>query len=191
MVDIATVSVISSAAVAGITVASNLLAGERQRSHETKLDFEKRVWQLKSETLFIAIKESRSLLAYEDTIPLDERAGSAVHLSEILDRLTDVSPSIDAYASSESREALERVIEALHDAGIREGVGKRVRRYSKLAREAPTGIENFPTLQKYMQWREDATKEASERFTGAMATVKRRADELIACARRSVREPRD
>ncbi|KQY55667.1 hypothetical protein ASD11_14220 [Aeromicrobium sp. Root495] len=191
MVDIATVSVISSAAVAGITVASNLLASERQRSHETRLDFEKRVWQLKSETLFVAIKESRSLLAYEDTVVAEERATSAVHLSELLDRLTDVSPSIDAYASSESREALDRVIEALQDAGIMEGIGQRVRHYSKLVREAPSGIENFPTLQRRIQWQEDATNAASEGFTGAMVTVKQYADELLACARRSIREPRD
>jgi hypothetical protein len=84
VVDIATVSVVSSALLAGLTIGANLLAGERQRRHEADLDFEARVWDRKSEALFEVMNQYRLLIGAGNVTELN-RTTYALDLSKLLD----------------------------------------------------------------------------------------------------------
>lgn len=192
MVDIATVSVVASAAVALGTVAANFIGGERQRRHETDLDFERRVWERKSEALFSLMKECRSLADADLPITDKNRQRYALDLSKALDRLHDVRAAVEAFASTRCRTDLTALIDAMLAGGIKYRSANAADRYSKLALQSITG--DAPNSDAWIRWR-DLEKaliaEAVEDFDPDMLDIRAKAQRLLDSARESVRRPKD
>lgn len=132
MVDIATVSVVSSAAVALGTLAVNFIGSERQRKHESDLDFEKRVWAQKSEALFSLMEECRFLADSDLPITDTNREGYALDLSKSLDRLHAVRPAVDAFASTRTRTELNGLMATMLAGGAKHHYGNDAARYFDL-----------------------------------------------------------
>lgn len=129
--DIATVSVVASALVALGTLAVNFIGGERQRSHEADLDFEKRVWEEKSQALFAVIKECRVMIDSDDSLTDDTRQSWALYLSRRLDTFTDAQATVEALASTRCRTELTGLVEAMRSSGVKDYLGNRVDRFEK------------------------------------------------------------
>lgn len=187
--DIATVSVVSSATLAGLTIAANVYSGERQRRHETDLDFEKRVWERKSEVLLKVIEECRTLIASVEPVTDDNRLNYALHLSKMLDRLDDTRSTVEAFASSRCREALTDLIDAFEASGVKYDMGRRAEHWLNKSLEA--GLEDIESRRRYQDWRADAEKQAAEGFNPDLPGLRRRAEHLLEAARESVRRPKD
>jgi hypothetical protein len=209
MVDIATVSVVSSGLVALGTIVTNSIGGERQRSHETDLDFEKRVWERKSEALFGVIHECRTMLDTLDREELNDddhnRLWWALHLSRRLDALHDVRSTVEALASSECRSALTSLVEAMTEQGVEQYVGRRVDSYrTQMSEDDPPEtsgdalvarldprMQKIRRHQRYREWINEAEQEALADFNPNLPDLQSRAHRLLEAARESVRRPKD
>jgi hypothetical protein len=199
MVDIATVSVVSSSLVALGTIAANFIGGERQRSHETDLDFERRVWEEKSKALFAVIRDCRAVIDSDDPLTDDSRKSWALYLSKRLDAFTDVQATIEAFASTECRTALTDLIDALRSAGVKDYLGNRVKRYEDLMAKVPLSppsdtqstLAEVKQRQKYRQWIEETEQAAVTDFNPDLPDLQARAQRLLEAARGSVRRPKD
>lgn len=189
MVDIATVSVVSSAAVALGTLIVNFVGGERQRKHESDLDFERRVWDEKSEGLFIAMKVSRNLLDGYEPITDENRGTYALNLSRRLDALVEVRPTIDAFASTECRKALAELIEGLTRGGVKTYFGRR--HDSLLTAMMNLDVNDHSGWQRNKDSRDEAQAKAVEFFDPDLEYLHDRAYRLLEAARESVRRPKD
>lgn len=188
MVDIATVSVISSAALAGGTILANFVGGERQRGHEADLDFERRVWERKSEALFSLMQECRFLADSDIPLTDENREGYALDLSKSLDRLHEVRSAIDAFASTRTRTELTGLMDTMLAGGAKHRYGNDAGRYFDLWIEAGTDWDN----RKYWREQEAAAKaRAVEDFDPDMDDIRARAERLLEAARESVRRPKD
>lgn len=188
MVDVATVSVVSSAVVAVGTIAVNFIGGERQRRHEADLDFEARVWERKSEALFEVIGAARNLL--DSDAPVGENPLSyALYLSKMLDALNSTRSTVETLASNRCREELAALIEALHSQGVKEYVGHRSDRYLHKGLEA--GVDDVESWRRYSKYRKEAEDEAVADFHLNLADLQTHAARLLEAARESVRRPKD
>lgn len=190
MVDIATVSVISSAALAGLTIAAGVFGGERQRTHEADLDFEKRVWDRKSEALFTVIEKCRMLIASDDPVTDDNREAYALNLSKTLDSLHNVRSTVEAFASSQCRAQLALLIEALEESGVKHDLGRRADYWLKMSMEVQ-GIENFEQKRRYSDRQKEVQREAAADLDLDLPRLRTVAQALLEAARESVRRPRD
>jgi hypothetical protein len=189
MVDIATVSVVSSATLAGLTIAANVLTGERQRRHEADLDFEKRVWERKSDALFEVIDLCRRVI---DGMPLtdDNRLEYALDLSKTLDDLSARLSAVEAFASSRCRQELTDFMAALRDSGVKHAAGRSVDHFrSKSGEVSP--LEDLSQWQRYVDWRKEAEADAVADFKLDLPDLRARAERLLEAARESVRRPKD
>lgn len=190
MPDIATVSVISSAALAGLTVAANVVIAERQRKHEADLSFEARVWEQKSKALFEVIHKCHEILDIDET---DEsnRTRQAVQLSKILDALHDNEPVVGAYASAECRTRLEGVIGTMRAAGVKLDMGRRATLWMNKTRETIRELgasEGMDKWRRYDEYRTEAESAAVAEFAPEdLPMIQQRARNLIEAARESVR----
>lgn len=199
MVDIATVSVVSSALVALGTIAVNFIGGERQRSHEAGLDFEKRVWERKSESLFAVIQECRALLDADEPLVDETRTWWALGLSRHLDALRNVRSTVEAFASARCRVELTELVDAMSAQGVKEYLGHRVDRYNKLMLEVPfSDTYSTQDIQKevaqrnrYREWIKETEDEALVDFAPDLVDIHERAARLLEAARESVRRPND
>lgn len=201
MVDIATVSVVSSGLVALGSIAANFVGGERQRRHETDLDFEKRVWVEKSKTLFTVIKECRGIVDSDDPLTDDSRESWALYLSKRLDTLTDAQATVEAFASTRCRAELTGLIDAMRSYGVKDYLGNRVDRLEKESysllecdpNTTPTSelLDDMKKRQRFRAWAEEARKEAVVDFAPSLPDLQARAQRLIDAARESVRRPKD
>ncbi len=187
--DIATVSVVSTAAVAGLTIATNVYTGERQRRHETDLDFEKRVWERKSEVLLKVIQECQRLRASDDPVTEDNRVTYALNLSRMLDTLHDTRPTVEAFASSRCRESLTDLIDAFEKSGVKYDVGRRAEHW--LDKALKTGLADMESRRRYRDWRQKAEEEAVADFGPDLTDLRARAERLLEAARESVRRAKD
>lgn len=189
MVDIATVSVITSAALAGGTILANFVGGERQRGHEADLDFERRVWERKSEALFSLMEECRFLADSDLPITDNNREGYALDLSKSLDRLHNVRSAIDAFASTRTRTELNGLMEAMLAGGVKHHAGNEAKRYFNLALN--TGIDEIKTRRMWREYEDKARARAVENFEPDIDSIRERAGRLLEAARESVRSPKD
>jgi hypothetical protein len=190
MVDVAAISVVSSGLVALGTIAVNFVGGERQRKHESGLDFERRVWDKKSESLFSLIQESRVLTNYEDPIPEKYQEWHALNLSRVLDALYESQAPVEAFASEDCRRELAGLIEAMRKGGVKGDVGRRSNLWFNKMREVnPT--EDYATWSRYMKYRNEAGEEAVANFDPDIKDFQVRAGRLLEAARQSVRRARD
>lgn len=189
MVDIATVSVVSSAAVALGTLAVNFIGGERQRKHEADLDFERRVWERKSEALFTVMQQCRRLADSDDPVTEDNRETYALNLSKLLDQLAEVRPTIEAFASTRCSNELSGLIEALTTSGVTLHVGAR---NSRLMRElVKLDINDNSGWSRNKEQRDEAKAQAVAGFDPELSDLQAGARGLIDAARESVRRPKD
>lgn len=189
MVDIATVSVLSSAALAGLTIAANVYGGERQRRHEADLDFEKRVWERKSEALFEVIRQCRSLADSAQSVTDENRLTYALNMSKMLDTLHDNLSTVEAFASSKCREELSGFVEALRSGGVKHRHGRDVDHWRDLAVETP--IHDMQSKMLYSSWRKQSEAKAVADFDPDLDDLRARAERLLEAARESVRRPKD
>ncbi|MEP7739152.1 hypothetical protein ABKW28_15990 [Nocardioides sp. 31GB23] len=189
MVDIATVSVVSSAALAGLTIAANVYGGERQRRHEADLDFEKRVWERKSEALFEVIRQCRTLADSDAPVDDTNRLAYALDMSKMLDTLHDNLSTVEAFASSKCREGLTDLIEALRNGGVKHRHGRDVDHWRGLA--ADTSIEETQGRWLYYSWRKQSEAKAVADFDPDLDDLRARAEHLLEAARESVRRAKD
>lgn len=187
--DIAIVSVISSAVVALGTIGANFISGERQRSHEADLDFERRVWERKSEALFAVIERARSLADSADPVTDDNRLTYALNLSRLLEALLDNRAAVEAFASSDCRTALTALIDAMEAQGVKSDVGAREARYTSQAMKA--GIANVDSYNFYRDLAKEVDQEALAEFEPDLAALNARAERLLEAARLSVRCPKE
>lgn len=188
MVDIATVSVVSSAAVALGTLAVNFIGSERQRKHESDLDFEKRVWDQKSEALFSVMNISRILATDGDAITDANRRTYAINLSKRLDDLHTARGVVDAFASTRCAVALTLLIDAMRDGGVKHNVGYRVDRLREQSMELDPDDERWAS---YRDWRKQAEAKALENFDPNLADIRAKAERVFDAARESVRRSKD
>jgi hypothetical protein len=201
MVDIAAISVVSSGVVALGTIAANFVGGERQRKHETGLDFEKRVWERKSEALFTVIEECRTLLDVDEPLTDDSRTWWALNLSRRLDALRDARSTVEALASSQCRNELGGLVQALRAQGVKDYVGHRVDRYERewleaMAPDSGTFVAGLTTESiqrgsRIRQRMEKAEEQAVADFAPDLPDLRARAERLLEAARESVRRPSD
>lgn len=189
-VDIAAISVVSSAVVAIGTVAVNFLSGERQRKHETDLDFEARVWEKKSAALFTVIEHCRAL-ADSGPVTADNRTEYALALSRTLDDLQEVRSTVDAFASTRCREQLTDLIEALKAFGVKSDAGRDARHWSKMALEALGQTHDSEAFAGYRHMQHDAENDAVADFDPDLPDLRARAERLLEAARESARRPKD
>lgn len=189
MVDVAALSVISSGVVALGTIATTLFSGERQRKHETDLDFERRVWEKKSEALFAVIEVCEELIEARD--PTEETDWwMALGLSKLLDDLTDSRAAVGAFASSTCRKQLTSLIKAMRDGGIRPGTGHRWDQSWERLREVDMETE-WDRWKVIWDQRRKAQEEAVKDFRPDMKAIRAQAEQLLDAARDSVRRPKD
>lgn len=189
MVDIATVSVISSAAVAGLTIAANVFTGERQRRHEADLDFEARVWERKSEALFEVIRQCHRLADSDRPVTDDNRVGYALEMSKMLDMLHDQVSTVEAFASSRCRTELRGLIEALRAGGVTHRDGADVAHWRNQSLDTPS--DDYESKRTYWAWAEQSEKRAVANFDPDIDDLRARAVRLLEAARESVRRPKD
>lgn len=189
MVDIATVSVVSSGLVALGTLGANFIGGERQRRHDADLNFEMRVWERKSEALFTVIERCR--LVTDSDIPLTDgnRKFHALYLSKMLDALNGTRSTVEAFASSRCREELAGLIEALRTAGVKRYVGNRVDRFHQQRLDADP--EDLSTRKRCQDLVRAAEEKAVADFDPDLRDLRARAERLLEAARESVRRPKD
>ena len=205
--DIAAVSVVSSGVVALGTIVANFIGGERQRSHETDLDFEKRVWDRKSDALFQVIEECRTMLDSFGGVEMkdENRVWWALHLSRRRDALRDVRSTVEALASSECRGDLTAVIEAMDAQGVKEYLGRRVDRHrEQMFADAPPEASAeqllgrldpqarfFERMQRYGEQIKETEARAVADFQPDLVELRERTERLLESARASVRRPKD
>ena len=185
MVDVAGVSVVSSAAVALGSIVVTVYNAERQRSHEADLDFEKRVWDRKSAAIFTLMEECRELSDFPNTAD-DNRTGQAVRLSRMLDTLLDARPIVDAFASTRCSRELTALIEGLVAAGVAGGYGNDARYWWGKARAAPAH-ESLT----FRQFAKESEEDAASGFEPDLDALRAQAKRLYGAARESVRRAKD
>lgn len=201
MVDIATVSVVSSGLVALGTVAASFIGGERQRRHETDLDFEKRVWEGKSETLLTVIKECRGIIDSDGPLTEHSRQSWALYLSKRLDIFTDAQATVEAFASTRCRAELSGLIDSMRSSGVKDYLGNRVDRFEKewfaILKHDPNTMPTSDLLddlnkrKRYKEWADEAKEKAVAEFDPDLPELQARAQRLLDAARDSVRRPKD
>lgn len=189
MVDIATVSVVSSAALAGLTIAVNVYSGERQRRHEADLDLEKRVWERKSAALFEVIDQCRRVVDGVDLTD-DNRLSYALDLSKSLDALLGQFSAVEAFASTRCRQELSGLVGALRESGVKQGVGREVAHYIEVGMEV-SPIDHPKRWGRFRDWRKEAEERALADFEPDLSELRERAGRLLEAARESVRRPKD
>ncbi|GAA4757395.1 hypothetical protein GCM10023350_48760 [Nocardioides endophyticus] len=189
MVDIATVSVVSSAGLAALTIAANVFTGERQRKHESDLDFERRVWDKKSEALFVVIETCEELIEAPDPEGESDQ-WLAFGLSRLLDALTANRAAVDAFASSTCRNELTSLIKAMNGGGVKEGLGRRWDRLWDRLREVDIRTD-YERWKSVWEQREKAESEVLDGFAPDMQVLRGQAERLLEAARESVRRPKD
>jgi hypothetical protein len=190
MVDIATVSVVSSSLVALGTLGVTFVGGERQRKHESDLDFEARVWERKSEALFTVMEQCRRVIESNDPVTDDNRLSYALEASKVLDKLHGARPTVEAFASSRCRDELNGLIEVFEQCGVQYGTGARVARLWKQEMETSPS-EDYETWKRVGEWRKDAEGEVIVGFEPDLDLWHRQAQRLLDAARESVRRPKD
>lgn len=189
MVDVAAVSVITSGAVAIGSILVTVYNAGRQRQHEADMDFEKRVWDQKSEALFSVMTTSRMLATDGDAITDANRMTYALNLSKRLDDLHAARGVVDAFASTRCAVALTLLIDAMRDGGVKHNLGYRVSRLGEQSMKLdPT---DFDLSGRYREWRNEAEQSALQDFDPDLADIRKRAGDLFDAARESVRRPKD
>ncbi len=186
--DIATISVIASAAVALGSLGVTAWNAERQRKHERGLDFEQRVWEEKSKALFAIIEQCREFLDLEVRMDrLDEHGHKIIsaEFGQRLDRLTDQMPTVEAFASQECREALHDLVAGMRAGGVKRGYGSLFRQLGEQARSTDDANERGRIEQR--RW--DLLDLTSDGFDLDMQQAKQLSQRLLDAARQSARTP--
>lgn len=189
MVDVATVSVVSSAAVALGTLAVNFIGNERQRKHEADLDFERRAWDRKSEALFSLMEECRFLIDSDIPITDSNRQAYALDLSRSLDRLHGVRAAVDAFASTRCRIELTGIMDVMQSGGVKHHSGEEARRYLNYSVE--TDIDDIEMRRRWRELEDAGKARAVENFDPNMNDIRARAARLLDATRESVRRPKE
>lgn len=186
--DAATVSVTASAAVALGTLAVTFIGGERERRQEAALDFERRVWEKKSEALLTVIELCRSF-AEAPPITADNKLHYALTYSEMMNDLHHIQPVVDAFSSTECRTALSAFLSELKREGVAPGAGRRSRHFRDRAMEIPA--EDFELKSYCMNQWKAADQAAVENFDLDLDAAQDRARAVLEAARESVRRSHD
>lgn len=190
MVDIAAISVVSSAVVALGTIATTFIGGERQRKHESDLDFEKRAWAKKSEALFAVIQVCEELIEAPDPQEGNSDSWLAFGLSRVLDDLTDNRAAVGAFASTTCREDLNVLIRAMKNGGVKRGLGRRWDRLWDDLRQVDIATD-YERWEGLWERRKKAEEEVVDGFAPDMPALRTSAGNLLEAARQSVRRAKD
>jgi hypothetical protein len=190
MVDIAAISVVSSSVVALGTIATTFIGGERQRKHESDLDFENRVWDKKAEALFAVIQACEELIEAPDPEEGEADSWLALGLSRVLDDLAYKRAAVDAFASTTCRQNLNILIKTMKDGGVKGGLGRRWDRLWDRLREVDVKTD-FERWSGLWEQRQKVEQEVVDGFAPDMPALRASAGNLLEAARQSVRRAKD
>lgn len=167
----------------------NFIGGERQRRHESDLDFERRVWDEKSEALFIVMRVCHNIADDYPALTEANRKPYALNLSRRLDALAEVRPTIEAFASRRCSDDLSDLIDELVAAGVKYHEGRRA--HILMEQVVDISLDDTAAWERNRAEREKSAALAMEHFAPDLDGLRYKALRLLEAARESVRRPKD
>lgn len=183
---VALASVISSGLVAVGGLWVSYRSGRDQRLHEARLSYEERAWEKKSEGLYAAISTARGIVDVLRSARPAERNRIALTLPASRHRLDELVPIIEAYSSTECRDAFDRLRQILRDADTDILLPDRVAAV-RARKEEAIDAQDFESAANFHRQERDLMRAAADRLGVDFDEVLRRAERLIQAARASVR----
>lgn len=203
---VALTSVIASATVALGALAGSYQSGREQRRHEARLDYEGRAWRRKSEGLFDVIATSRSLIdsidrpgSIEAIETLDRERGEyqaavrehigvsevGVRVGDVVNRLNELVPIVEVYASATCREAFDDLRRMLRDSGYDPRAADRLAAVRR-GKTAAIDAKDYHSAATARRLEREVLEDARTSLTIELPETRAKAERLIEATRESL-----